>query len=621
MVRRHSHVTTALTLRQVKDYSHTMATHTSGRHRAAQAGVIPARHFIHSLSPAPVPAAGRTAVAVRRYPTAALALTTATALAFTPLVASTHPVGHTLPTITAPNVHLSALVDTTAVQAVIASANAELTSLDATVAGIVGVPGQTISGALTTAATLNTQFWQGLTGAAQGNPLLLGALTALQSTSSGALTQLAGTVSDTNGQLTLTTDQLTTLLTSTLAGSATTAAVAAAAVVNDPLSLVNYLGLLTAPLNIAGQGIDAGIQAVADLGVNGLAAADTVVHGVTGEVGALVNGVNTLLGGVQGAINNQTIDGLITAAQAVAIAPVTGLLAAVNGASTTITGAAAEGLTVVATEAQNVVSTWLGTATSTGAVQAALQTIGAAPLSPTAYIAAVGELGTAAVSTVMDVTSGLVSGLAPIPFKVAANLVNTGAAVLNTWNNGVAQLGAGLGAAVGLPPLLTNALYGVATVANTAVNVAAAAISGALSAIATAVSFGTKITGLYTPASPAAAKATVTAAAVATTAAQVKTAAATVANTVRPATAKDTTATKPEKKSPPTPTQVSAVKTSGTQATSSTTPGTKTAKQPAKADHSEAPKADASKTSTAPVKAAPAAKPASSKENTGGHHR
>lgn len=606
-------------LDQVKDFSHTMSTRSSGRHRAAQAGAIPAGHFIHSPTPTP---AALAAVAVRRYPTTALALTTATALAFAPLVTGSHPAVPALPTITAPNIHLSALVDTAAVQAVIASANTELTSLDATVAGIVGVPGQTISGALTTAAALNTQFWQGLTGAAQGNPLLLGALTALQSTSSGALTQLASTVSATNGQLTLTTDQLTTLLTSTLAGSATTAAVAAAAVVNDPLSLVNYLGLLTAPLNIAGQGLDAGIQAIADLSVNGLAATDTVIHGVTGEISTVFNGVNTLLGGVQGAINNQTIDGLITAAQAVAIAPVTGLLAAVNGASTALTGAAAEGITVVATEAQNVVSTWLGTASSPGAVQAALQTIGAAPLSPTAYIAAVGELGTAAVSTIMDVTSGLVAGVAPIPFHVAANLVNTGAAVLNAWNNGVAQLGAGLGAAVGIPPLLTNALYGVATVANTAVNVTAAAISGALNAIAATVSFGTSLTGLYTPAAAAkATAATKATAAVAAAATKLTTTTASAVSTVKAGV----TATKPENKAPSAATPSASTPVAKTAASPAPSTATASAAKPAKQAsppaHPEAPKPQASTSPAAPAKTAATAKSAPAKENTGGHHR
>lgn len=601
-----------------------MSRHLTGRHRAANATAIPALHFINPAASRP-PRPGRAssaAIAARSYPTTALALTTATALAFAPLVATQHP-APALPTVSVPHVQLAALVDTAAVRAVIASANNELNSLDATVTAIVGVPGQTISGALTTAATLNTQFWQGLTGAAQGNPLLLGTLTALQSTSSGALTQLASTVSGLNGELTLTTEQLTTLLTSTLAGSATTAAVAAAAVVNDPLSLVNYLGLLTAPLNVAGEGLDAAIQAVADLSVNGLSAIDTVIHGVTGEVATVAGGVNTLLGGVKGAIDNPTIDGLITAAQAVAIAPVTGLLAAVNGASSVITSALGEGITVVATEAQNVVSTWLGTATSSGAVAAALKQIGSAPLSPAAYIAAVGDLGTAAVSTVMDVTSGIVSGLAPIPFKAAAKLVNAGASVLNAWNNGVAQLGAGLGEAVGLPPLVTNALYGVAAVANTAVNVTAAAISGALNAIAAAVSFGTKLTGLYSPASPAAAKASAAAAAVAAATAKLKTIAPVAASGAKSAAAEDKSTAKTSKTPKPTPHAkpgATTADTPGSGAKPAASSPTKTAKQPSPVAHPSSPKHEASKAPDAPTKAA-AAKSAPTKENTGGHHR
>lgn len=597
-----------------------MSRHLTGRHRAA-ATAIPVQHFIHpaASSIARPGRASTAAIASRSYPTTALALTTATALAFAPLIATQHP-APALPAVSAPHVQLTALVDTAAVRAVIASANNELNSLDAMVTAIVGVPGQTISGALATAATLNTQFWQGLTGAAQGNPLLLGALKALQSTSSGALTQLASTVSDANGELTLTTDQLTTLLTSTLAGSATTAAVAAAAVVNDPLSLVNYLGLLTAPLNVAGEGIDAAIQAAANLTVNGLSAVDTAIHGVTGEVATVVAGGNTLLAGVKGAINNPTIDGLITAAQAVAIAPVTGLLAAVNGTSSVITSALGEGITVVATEAQNVVSTWLGNASSSGAVAAALKQIGSAPLSPAAYIAAVGDLGTAAVSTVMDVTSGVVSGLAPIPFKAAAKLVNAGASVLNAWNNGVAQLGAGLGQAVGLPSLVTNALYGVAAVANTAVNVTAAAISGALNAIAATVSFGTKLTGLYSPASPAAAKASAATAAVAAATSNLKTTAAAAVGAVKSAAAPTTAPAEPAKKEKKAKTSEpnSATKTPAAQSAPASNP--KTASQPSKTAQPGASKHEADKADGTPAKAA-ATKTAPTKENKGGHHR
>jgi hypothetical protein len=436
----------------------------------------------------------------QRGHTAALALATATTMAFTPIIASSALPLH-LPTLHAPSIHLAANTDQ--IQNLIDTVNAQLNSLDANVARIVGVPGQTLAGALTGAASLNSSFWNTLITASGGDKLIVEALRSLEQLTSGGLTELASSVTSANRDLTLTTGELSTLLTSSLTGSASTALAAFSGLVANPLSVAAWIGLINAPFTIGGGVLRNVIEAAEDLGANGIALGGTIVTGVTAQISNIITAVNDLVSGIQGEIHNNVVNGLITAVQGVVSAPLNAVLALVNGGTNTITSATTDVVAVLATGASYVSELWLGDGTSDGAIQAAIKDIGSAPLSVGSYARAVNTLAQAAVTSVTGTASTIAAGLAPIPLTAAASLVTTVAGAITSFTNGVAQVGAGLLQAAGVPALVYKTMYGLAGAFNTGVQLVAGAVSASLNAAAAVLKAETSLTGLYHPAAAA----------------------------------------------------------------------------------------------------------------------
>ena len=177
-------------------------------------------------------------------------------------------------------------------------------------------------------------------------------------------------------------------------------------------------------------------------------------------------------------------------------APVAAALAGVNGITGAVADVATFALGAVAGGANAVVSTWLGDASSAGALERAIAAIGSAPLSPASYTEAIGVLLGAGFTTVKTV-AGTVSSFASLPFRVGADLTNTGAAVITSFTNGLADAASGLLHAVGLSPLISGLPRVLATAFSGAVNVAAFTTSAALNTIAAAIDFGQAVGGIF----------------------------------------------------------------------------------------------------------------------------
>jgi hypothetical protein len=468
------------------------------KHSGQHGGAISARALIaagtagSSLTPMAYRAQTRP-----RWNAAALAMATATTMAFAPIVIS-HPAPLHLPSVPAPSINLTA--DPGRIQDVIASVNVQLASLDSDIANIVGVPGQTLAGALTGAASLNSNFWQTLITAANGDKLIGSALRSLEQLTSGGLTQLATSVSSANSNVTLTTDELSTLLTSTLTGSASTALAAFSGLAANPLNFSAWLSLIDAPFTIAGGVLNNAITAAQNLGANTIAIGGTIVHGVTAQISNIVDAVNNLVSGAQGQVQNNIVAGLITAVQGVVSAPLNAVLSLVDGGTNVVTGVATDVVSVIANAAKHVSSVWLGDGTTSGAIQTAIDDIGTAPLDVGSYARAVVTLARAAVSTVTGTAGVIVSGLAPIPFTAAAAVVNTIAGTITSFTDGVAKIGAGLLVASGVPSLISNTVYGLAGAFNAGVRLVAGVVAAGLNATAGLLNIGTTLTGFAAPA-------------------------------------------------------------------------------------------------------------------------
>lgn len=463
-----------------------------------------------------------------------IALGVAGAVAFAPLLAGApvHPATISRPHISAPAVTLTAVINPADIDALIANLNGALDSAGSTVAGIVGIPGQTLASALNTAAGLNNSLWDQLTSATT-NPVLRQVLTALQKSSNGGLTSLAATVTDANTPLTLTTGQIADLLSSVLTGSLSTALHAVTNLLNNPLSVSSYTGLLDVPVNVLGLAVTNGLKALGDLSKNGLSLVSTLTTAVTSQISNALAVFNGLVDATKTAVPIDLFDGALTAVQGIVSAPVTAAVALIGGGVPAIAGALGNTLSRVADGAAQVAGTWLGDGTHSGALLNVLHTVGSAPLDPASYVRALSVLAGAGATTGLQLFHTAAS-LAAVPVVLTSGFVRTGADVVTKLASSAAQVVSGLMQMAGLPPYVRHLPYAMATVFNAAVNTAATLTVAGLNTIATALGVATSIVGTVTGTNAAAATSPVKVQALA--------AAATTSTTGEPTTSKSATA-------------------------------------------------------------------------------
>jgi hypothetical protein len=439
-------------------------------------------------------------LSIRPFFKTGIALTMAGAIALSPVIAANqHPLGvpvH-LPQVSVSELHLAAAISPRDVAALTANLNAALESAGSTVTALVDNASQTLTGALSTASSLNTSLWDQLIAASSSSPTLKAVLVALKAASGGALVQLNDTVGAVGDGITLTTGQVAELLTSAITGTVGTVAQAVARVVNNPLAVSSYIGLLNTPFGAAGLALQNGITGLSQLGTTGLHLANDLVHGVTAQVTNALETVNRLLDAGKTVADIALINGTLTAIQGIVTAPVSAIVAGVNGIASAVTNAGVSTLDLVAGGANAIVGTWLGSGSTPGAVIKAVSAIGQEPLSLGSYTRAVSILVGAAGSTVGSVAS-TVTGFASMPFHFAADLTGPGAQAVNSLVSGVATAASGLLRAAGLSPLIAGLPNNLATVVTSAVTAAALATKTTLNAIATAIDVGHAIGGWVT---------------------------------------------------------------------------------------------------------------------------
>ncbi|MGB8407146.1 MAG: hypothetical protein WCE30_24105 [Mycobacterium sp.] len=483
-------------------------SHRSGRHTHRGANAVPVREFLAGAGTRPsANAAG--SLALRRPANVAVALTAATAIAFAPMVATQAPPVHlALREVHVSDIHLSAIISDADIKNLVNAVNSGLNQLDSTVANVAGLPGQTLAGALTAASSLTDNFWSPLVAASQSNPLLANVFSALRTVTSGGLTKLAATTAAANGTVTLSTGQVATLLTSTLSGASGTVLYAISNLVNNPLSLLSYTGLINAPVTIVGGVVSNAAAAVSALGTGAISVVGNVVTGATAQVSNLITAANTLVNGVEQTINQQQVNSLITIAQQIVTAPLNASISLVNGATAAIVDTATTTVQVAATAVQRLDNIWLSIGDGNGVIQNVINTIAAGPLSPGSYVNAAGEVITGAAASAAQIGSTIVGGFLPLPFRVSATMVSATAGALNNLADGLA---AGTVAALegaGVSPFFANAVYGLVGAVKTAMSFTAGTITTALNAVAALAATAVSVTGAYNPAAATPAAAT-----------------------------------------------------------------------------------------------------------------
>jgi len=459
-----------------------------GRH-AAGCAAIPVSVFIAPpVAPIAPPLRRRADTAGRGYSNSVLALTTAGAMALTSLAppSVTHAPAQLTRAVLDANVQLTGVVSPAEVTALVNSLDGALASAGSTVSALVAVPGQTVAGALNAAATVNNVFF-GLLTLASSSPVLRAAMDGLRTVSAGGLSRLANTVSSLNATMALTTKQMADLLTTTLTGSLGTVIGAVVDLVNNPFSLSKYVKLADAPIDAAGLGLSSGITALEDLGTNAFSVGNAVVTGVTGQIKTAISAINAVFSVGHNLAPNAVLSGLFTAVHGIVTAPLNALVNSTDGISKAVMNAGDDVVSALADTAAADVHLWLGDGTSAGALQRAINTVGAAPLSISSYVTAVSTLLTAAIKTVTATTGIAAQRLAQIPFTFTGDLTSAGAGVINAFINGTANVVAGLLHAAGVPTILSGISYGVAQLAIAVNNHVARGIRYTLDSVATHV--------------------------------------------------------------------------------------------------------------------------------------
>lgn len=403
-----------------------------------------------------------------------------------------------LPALSAPQVQLAAVINPTDIDNLVDRLNSALASVSSTVTAAVAMPANSLTSVLDSAVSVNNSLWDSLIDATD-NRSLVDLLNALRATSSGSLSRLSTTVGDTGAAVVLTTGEVTDLLASALTGSLSTALHAVATIVNNPLALASYTGLLNAPLDIAGLVVNNGLSLVDSVGSGALSVTSTLVTGVTSQIDNILRGVNGLIDAAKGTVPGVALlDGVLTAVQGIVSAPVTAALAGVDGVAGTLTSAASRALSKLAGGASEIGAIWLGDGTASGALQEAITAIGSAPLSAASYTRALGVVVSAGISSVRSVASTGAS-LLSVPFTAGADLTSTASAMITRFTDGVATAASGILHAAGLPSFVSSLPHALATTINITVRAVSFGVSTGLNAVATVLDIGSAIAGSSTP--------------------------------------------------------------------------------------------------------------------------
>lgn len=410
-------------------------------------------------------------ISARSYLTAGISLTAATAIAFAPLAV---PESHTrvpIPHVTVSDLQLA--VSPADIDALVADLQGVLDDATNTVTDLVGIPGQTLIGVVDNIVTLIDTVFTGLIDSTD-NQTIEALLSVLQTFSADAFEMLAENLGRINPVITTTTAQVGDLLTSALTGSLQNILIAVVNVVDDPLSLASYAGLVTAGVAGGQLLVGTGLQAVQGLGDAGFDIAGIAVDEVMFQFNNFaIDGIGALLTELGDASGNAVVEAVLGAVQGLAIAPAVAVFNLGSGVVDTVLTTAHAGFDVLLDGATVMVD-------STGnAIRSAITAIGAGPLDPASYVTALASLVVGGFDG-FDAGVETFAGLARLPLSFAAGLNSTAATVLTSLNTAVAQAVSGLFRAAALPADVVALPSGIAAGVNSAVNGLSGAVDNGL---------------------------------------------------------------------------------------------------------------------------------------------
>ncbi|UNB51901.1 hypothetical protein [Mycolicibacterium sp. YH-1] len=380
-------------------------------------------------------------ISARSWFAAGMALTTASTLAFAPLVL---PGGErALPIVSSPNVRLTAAIDPADVQALIANLQATLNDVTRTVEAVSLAPGNSLVDVLTRANAVNAELWNGLINATD-SVQLRGLLSALSANSVGNFNELITTVGALNSDIAMLPAQIAETIGYAITGSLTAALGAITNLINQPLAASSYTGLASSALQqviVVGQGV---LQTVDWTGQAVLNTANAVVDGLWEQIPGALYGLNDVLYRAAEESDSAVVDAVIAAVQGLVVAPAAAVSNAALGLASSVVNVGVDGFETVMKS-----GAWV-LAYPFYATQDALKTIGAKPLDPASYTTALAQL----IGGGFNIGNELVTAgadLLTLPVRFASDLNTNIADTIVSLSNAVGEMASAVLHAAGLP--------------------------------------------------------------------------------------------------------------------------------------------------------------------------
>lgn len=424
-------------------------------------------------------------LSARSYLAAGLSLTTAGAIALTPIAVPANDRVSTVPNVTVSEIQLT--VTPADIQAFFSALQSELAGFNESIAAAVALPGDTLADGLLTTIGLTDSLYNSLRSATT-NATLLALLDALQATSDNGLYSLLETVELSTGTIYTTTDTVLNLVTSAVTGSLSNVLSAVVAVANNPLSFANYAGLLGAGVATGQLLADNSLGIVHTLGTAGLEFAEFGVEAVWDQIDNAVWSVRGLMDVAAGATGSQIIEAVNAAVQSIFIAPVQlGIDLPFWVADETLY-ALQVGFDEVFAGLIGSYGDDPGTVNIIGgSLQDAIGAIGNNPLDPSSYLFATAALLAGGFATFNESVQ-TVGNVAQLPFQLGVELINPVPAddgpslttALTGLNTEIAVALSNLLTAVGLPETVANLPLAIAGQLNAVINAGAAALTEGL---------------------------------------------------------------------------------------------------------------------------------------------
>lgn len=427
-------------------------------------------------------------ISIRSYLTAGVACTAAGAIALTPLsLPPQHNETVLVPYSASSPVRLAALIKPEDIDAVVEQLTSTVTDVIGPYAdSLTLAPFTTVAGLLNQVIDVNYTLWSALTAASSGSPELQGLF---ESVGNGILTALGDLGDPLQDALDVVNDSNVNgqeVLAQALTYSLTAALTAVAGIINDPTSAASYLGALQAPIGI-GANLALGVNdGAADLMFPAFGLPVIGIGAGQGLATAALGGADSALGATEllATNENEVLGALVGAIRTATIQPTLAVLASANPVLNAPLVAALVATGVLTGNAMDDNGTpddpdddyWIDTGfpviigATSSALTGALGAIGADPLSPQSYAAALWSLGNGGLN-VVDGGITTMTTMARISLGAAVIPVLGGAmTALPGLNTAIGAAATRILKAIGVEDEIANAPSEFATKMNAAIN-------------------------------------------------------------------------------------------------------------------------------------------------------